>query len=175
MLVFAEPAHTVTMYKDSNYQGLMIEGHNGTGNPYYSGLISSVHHNSPSYPTSAATITAQTGITFMIRVFYQSIEEEHRLINVTISGMSSGSSSEIHSAQNPQTIDMSLSNSCHGTHVWSPGLPSAIRNASPPGSHQHVNQMPTGNVLTTATSSLNQPVLHSGGGFPHYQPFHSWY
>ncbi|KAK6634870.1 hypothetical protein RUM44_000117 [Polyplax serrata] len=145
-----EPAHTVTMYKDSNYQGLMIEGHNGTGNPYYSGLISSVHHNSPSYPTSAATITAQTG-------------------------MSSGSSSEIHSAQNPQTIDMSLSNSCHGTHVWSPGLPSAIRNASPPGSHQHVNQMPTGNVLTTATSSLNQPVLHSGGGFPHYQPFHSWY
>ena len=157
--------HTTNLYKDSNYQSLMINGPNGngSGNPYYSGLISSAHHNSPSYPTGATTITSpQTGG------------------NVPAAG---NPETEDHSTnhQNPassSTIDMSLSGSsqgCHiGSHVWSPGLPTSMRSASPHGC-QHINQISSNVLSPSPASNLNQPVLHSGGSFTHYQPFHSWY
>lgn len=61
--IFLEHTHTTALYKDSNYQGPMIDGSNGnsSGNPYYTGLITSAHHNSPNYPISATTITSQSG------------------------------------------------------------------------------------------------------------------
>lgn len=66
IIVFTEHA-TTSIYKDSNYQGLVLEGHNGgaaAGNPYYSGLIPSGHHSSPNYPTgtAAAAIGSHSGI-----------------------------------------------------------------------------------------------------------------